>query len=176
MNRTEKAAEIDRLKERFSGAMLAILTDYKGLSVAKLTDLRRKLRANQATYKVVKNRLAKIAVKDTPLGELGSHFVGTTAIALSKTNPTGPAKVLIDYAKTEELLKIKAGYLDGKIIGINEISSLANLPSKEELIAKLLGSLNAPATNLVSVLSQIPRQLVTVLSAIRDQKENKLQT
>lgn len=172
MNRTQKAAEIENLKTRFSKSQLTILAEYKGLSVASMTELRRKLKSKDqnAAFKVVKNRLAKIAVKGTPAELLQNYFVGTIGIATSETEPTWPAKVLINFAKDNEKLKIKTGFLDGKAIDFSAIKMLASLPSKEELIAKMLGSLNAPATNLVSVLVQIPRQLLTVLSAIKDQK------
>ena len=170
MNRSEKTIEVDALKKRFSTAQIAILASYKGLSVASVTDLRRQLRAKSTGFKVLKNRLAKIAVKGTPFESLAEHFSSTTAIATSDMDLTGPAKVLTDFAKDNDKLEIKLGLLNGKIINLQEIKALANMPSKEELIAKMLGSLNAPATNLVSVLSQIPRQLVQVLAAIKDQK------
>ena len=172
MNRAQKAVEIESLKDRFAQSVVTILADYKGLSVAKLTELRQKLKEQDASFKIVKNRLAKIAVKDTPREDLTASFVGTTAMAVSDTNPVGPARVLVDFAKDNDQLKLKSGYLDGKIIGVNDIKHLASLPSKEELIARLMGSLLAPASNLVNVLSQIPRQVVNVLSAIRDQKDN----
>ena len=171
MNRAEKAAEIESLKAKFSRAQLAILADYKGLSVAAMTDLRRKLRTHQTSLKVVKNRLAKIAVKGTDADYLVSHFVGTTIVALSEGDPAAAAKVLSDFQKDNEKFKLKVGLLTGKALDLNALKALASMPSREQLIAKLMGSMNAPASNLVSVLSQIPRQLVTVLSAIRDQKQ-----
>lgn len=171
MNRSEKAAEIESLKTRFTKSQLTILTEYKGLSVASMTALRGKLREKQSLLKVVKNRLAKIAVKDTPADTLSQHFVGTIAVATCEGDPAGPAKVLTEFAKDNELFKIKAGFLSGKALDLNAIKALANLPSKEQLIAKLMGSMQAPASNLVSVLSQVPRQLVTVLSAVKDQKQ-----
>lgn len=171
MNRAEKTAEIENLKSQLANSQLTILTDYKGLSVASVTDLRRKLRAKSSVFKVVKNRLARIAVKDTTHAVVADHFKGTTAVATSISDLTGPAKVITDFLKDNEILKFKTAVLNGKVLDFNQIKALASLPSKEELVAKMLGSLNAPATNLVSVLSQIPRQLVTVLSAIRDQKE-----
>ncbi len=170
MNRTEKAAEIESLKSKFETAQLTILADYKGLSVAAITDLRRKLRAHQGSLKVVKNRLAKIAVKGTGAEFLASHFTGTTVVALTSGDPAAVAKVVSNFAKENDKLKIKAGALTGKALDLNAVKALADMPSREQLIAKLMGSMNAPATNLVSVLSQIPRQLVTVLSAVRDQK------
>jgi len=173
MNRAEKATEIENLKTRFVNAQLTILADYKGLSVSEMTDLRRQLRENEAVIKVVKNRLAKLALKDTPASEVfAKHLVGTTAVATSDTDPAGSAKVLTKFAKDNDKLKIKVGYLDGKELDEQALKALASLPSKEELIGQLLGSMNAPASNLVSVLAQIPRQLVTVLAAVRDQKES----
>lgn len=171
MNRAEKTTEIENLKSQLKNSQLTILTDYKGLSVASVTDLRRKLRAKSSAFKVVKNRLARIAVKDTPISVVADFFKGTTAVATSTSDLTGPAKVITDFLKDNEIFKFKTAVLNGKVLDFNQIKALASLPSKEELVAKMLGSLNAPATNLVSVLSQIPRQLVTVLGAVRDQKE-----
>ena len=173
MNRTEKAAEIEELKSRFAESQLTVLTDYKGLSVASITELRHKLHASKSRLKIVKNRLAKIAVKDTALEGLHSQFIGTTAVVTTTGDVTAQAKVVVDFAKDNELFKIKIGILSGKTIDHKGLQALAKLPSKEQLIAKILGSLNAPATNLASVLAQIPRQLVNVLDAIRKQKELK---
>lgn len=172
MNRSEKAQEVENLKKQFSNSVVTILANYNGLSVSALTELRGKLREKSSSLKVVKNRLAKIALKDTSAEGLASHFVGTTAVVTSENDPAGPAKVLIDFAKDNEKLQIKHGFLDGKQLDFNAIKALASLPSKEELIAKMLGSMQAPATNLVSVLVQIPRQLVNVLSAVKDQKQS----
>lgn len=171
MNREQKAAEVESLKNRFNKAQIAILVNNKGLNVSDVTDLRRKLREKSSNFKVVKNRLAKIALKGTPFEALTDYFKDTTAVATSEIDLAGPAKVLTDFVKNNEKLELKIGFLDGKVINIKDIQALANMPSKEELIAKMLGSLNAPATNLVNVLIQIPRQLVQVLAAVKDQKE-----
>ncbi|OVE80710.1 50S ribosomal protein L10 [bacterium K02(2017)] len=171
MKRTEKAAEIEVLKSRFSSALVTILADYKGLKMTEMTALRTKLKEKDSGFNVVKNRLAKIAIKDTPFDDLASHFVGTTAVSTSQDDLSGPAKVLVEFAKEHEALKIKAGFLNGKVIQLADVKKLADLPSKEELLAKMLGSMQAPITNWVSVLSQIPRQLVTVLNAVREHKE-----
>jgi len=171
MNREQKAAEVESLKNRFSKAQIAILVNNKGLNVSDVTDLRRKLREKSSSFKVVKNRLVKIALKGTPFEILTDYFKDTTAVATSEIDLVGPAKVLTDFVKNNEKLELKIGILDGKVINIKDIQALANMPSKEELIAKMLGSLNAPATNLVNVLIQIPRQLVQVLAAVKDQKE-----
>lgn len=170
MNRTQKAAEVESLKSKFVNSQLTLVTEYQGLDVASVTELRKALSKDEATLKVVKNRLAKIALKDTPCEELSQYFVGATAITVTEGDPVAPAKTLSDFAKTHEELKVKVGFLDGKLLTPEEVKMLATMPSKEELLAKLLGSMQAPATNLVSVLSQIPRQLVQVLSAVKDQK------
>lgn len=171
MNRTQKAQEIESLKERFAKSQLTILTEYKGLTVSEMTELRGKLRETSSTLKVVKNRLAKIAIKGTDHEPLTDSFKDTVAVATAGEDPTGPAKVLVDFAKANEKLSIKAALLDGKVISENEVKALASMPSKEELIAKLMGSMQAPAQNLVGVLSQIPRQVVQVLSAVKAHKE-----
>ncbi len=171
MNRTEKAAEVEALKTRFAESQLTVLTDYKGLSVASITELRHKLNASKSRLKIVKNRLAKIAVKDTSLEALSTQFTGTTAVVTTAEDVAAQAKVVVDFAKDNELFKIKVGILSGKLIDRKGLETLAKLPSKEQLIAQLLGSFNAPATNLASVLAQIPRQLVNVLDAVRKQKE-----
>lgn len=171
MNRTEKSAEIEELKTRFAQSQLTVLTDYKGLSVASITELRHKLSASKSRLKIVKNRLAKIAVKDTSLEPLQAQFAGTTAVVTTAEDVAAQAKVVVDFAKDNELFKIKMGVLSGKMIDLKGLQALAKLPSKEQLIAMLLGSLKAPASNLASVLAQIPRQLVNVLDAVKRQKE-----
>jgi large subunit ribosomal protein L10 len=171
MNRTEKATEVESLREQIAKSQITIVADYKGLTVAAVNDLRRQLFGRSSRFKVVKNRLAKIAIKGSPAEVLTVHLKGTAAIATSDTDAAGASKVLSEFAKTNELLKIKAGFLDGKLLSAKDIQTLANLPSKEELISKLMSSMQAPMSNLVSVLAQIPRQVVNVLSAVRDQKE-----
>lgn len=171
MNRQEKSAEIEALREKFAKAQLIILTNYKGLKVEDFNQLRRKLREKNSHIKVVKNRLAKIALKGTPCEGLISQFVGTTAITTSEVDPVGPAKVYTEFVKEHEAFEFKAAALKGQSLSHADIQALAKLPNREELIAKLLGSMMAPARNLVTVLSQIPRQVVNVLAAVRDQKE-----
>ncbi|MDO8519676.1 MAG: 50S ribosomal protein L10, partial [Deltaproteobacteria bacterium] len=170
MNKTEKIAEVASLKERFAKSQLAILADYKGLKVAEFNLLRRKLEEKNSKIKVIKNRLAKIALHGTVHEILISHLKGTTAVTTTETDPVGPAKVLIDFLKDHEAVKIKTAVMNGKEITHAEIKALASLPSREALIAQLMGSMMAPARNWVSVLAQIPRRLVTVLAAVRDQK------
>lgn len=170
MNRAEKEQEVGVLREKFQKAQLAILADYKGLTVAEFNQLRRKLEAKNSAIKVVKNRLAKIAAKGTPQEILTDFFKGTTAIATTEADPTGPAKVLIDFIKENEKVVIKAAAMLGRALSTAEVKALASLPSREVLLAKMMGSMLAPAKNWVSVLAQIPRSLVNVLAAVRDQK------
>lgn len=173
MNKVEKAKEIESLKERFSKAQLLILSEYKGLSVESITTFRKKLTEKDSRLKVLKNRLAKIAVKGTELELLAPYLVETTALTTSDNDPVGPAKVFTEFAKDNELLKFKAAVLKGQLLNLSQLDALAKLPSREELVSKLMGSMNAPARNLVSAMAQIPRQIVNVLSAIKDQKEKQ---
>ncbi len=172
MNRTEKSNEVSRLKRRFEKAKAMIFADYRGLTVAEVTDLRQRLRAQQSTVKVVKNRLAKLAFKDLKVEGVEPFLKGPTAIASSDADPVVPAKVLVDFAKDHEKLQLRAGFMDGLVLDVKAIMALAKLPSREVLLAKMLGSLKAPADNLVNVLAAVPRGLVTALAAIRDSKEN----
>lgn len=173
MNKEEKKIEVEKMRENFTKAQIAILTDYKGLKVSQMTELRKKLRSEGSEMHVLKNRLAKLAVKDTPIEILISHFTGTTALTISNKDPVAPAKILVAFEKDNELLKFKAAALNGKALSREQVIALAKLPSREELIAKLLGSMMAPARNFVTVLAQIPRQVVNVLAAIRDKKEKE---
>lgn len=174
MNRQEKVAEVQRLQDAFSKSAVAILTGYRGLTVSAVTDLRRKLKEKSSSLKVVKNRLAKIAIKGTPYEILSDQLVGPVALVTSDTDPVSPAKVLTDFAKDNEKLQLKVGVLQGNLLKIKDIEALSKMPSREELIAKLMGSMQAPMQNLVSVLSQIPRQIVNVLEAVRKQKEQSV--
>jgi len=171
VDRQEKSQAIQELKERFQKATLTLLTDYKGLKVNEMTQLRRELRENSSELKVLKNTLAKLAVQDTDLKPLEDYFEGTVAVVTSESDPVGPAKVLVKFAKEFEKPQIKVGFLSGNIMETAQVEALSRLPSREELLANLLGSMQAPAQNLVNVLAAVPRQLVTVLAAIRDQKQ-----
>ena len=173
MNRTEKQQEVDRLKDKFVKAQLAIVTDYKGLKVSQITMLRKKLSEKNSELYVVKNRLAKLALKDTPLAILSEYFVGTNAVTIAHGDPVAPAKVLVNFAKDFQHCQFKAATMNGVVLSQSQLEALAKLPSREELIAKLLGSMLAPAQNFVSVLAQIPRQVVNVLAAVRDKKEKE---
>ncbi len=170
MLRQEKATEVGLIADRLKTAKAAIVAEYRGLTVAQMTELRAKVRGAQAGLRVVKNRLAKRAAQSAQVEGLEQHLVGPTALATADVDAVLLAKALVEFAKDNELLKIKGGVVEGKSVGLAQLQALAKLPSREVLIAQLLGVMNGTARNMASVLAAVPRSLVTVIKAVGEAK------
>jgi len=170
MNKQKKTAVVDELSKSIIGSTGMILTEYQGLSVAEISELRAKLRKQNCQYKVIKNTLAKIAFKGTELESFAGNFSGPTAVVVQKGDPTISAKTVIDFAKDHAKLKLMLGFLSGKVLTPSEIKNLASLPSKEVLVGKMLGAMKSPLYGLVNVMSGTIRNFAYVLKAIKKQK------
>ena len=171
MNLEEKKRITQDLNERFSKAAVVFVTDYKGLDVAAINDLRRKLSEQEVEYQVAKNSLLIRASEGTDVALIKDTFKGPNAVALSYEDAVSPAKVLTDFAKNNKVFEIKVGVMDGTVIDSNQIKALAALPSKEVLLGMFVSALNSVPAGFVRTLAEIPRQLLNVLQAIKDQKE-----
>ena len=167
----EKQQIVEDLRDRFAKSAIIVLTDYKGLDVAAMNDLRRRLRAEEIEYRVVKNTILTRASADNDGDLIKDFFKGPSAVALGFDDPIAPAKVLAQFAKDHEQLEIKVGVMGGKVLDPTAITALAKLPSREVLLGRLLAVLNAVPTSFVRTLAEVPRSFVNVLAAIKDQKE-----
>ena len=149
---------VDQISEELNGAKAAVLVDYRGLTVEQDTELRKQLREAGVVYKVYKNTMINFAVKGTEFEELSKHLEGPTAIAISKEDATAPARILFNFAKNAPKLELKAGVVDGTYYDEKGIQVIATIPSREELLSKLLGSMQSPITNFARVIKQIAEQ------------------
>jgi large subunit ribosomal protein L10 len=157
---------------RLAKAQTIVLAEYRGLPVEKITQLRARARASGVYLRVLKNTLARRAVRGTPFEKLADHMVGPLAYGVSD-DPVAAAKVLHAYAKENDKLVIKAGAMAGVVMSAKEVGNLASLPGREELLAKLLGTMQAPVAKFVQTLNEVPGRFVRTLAALRDQKEKQ---
>ena len=171
MKLEDKKQIVEDLHGRFAKSSLVILTDFKGLDVASVSDLRRKLKQAGIDYKVAKNTLMARASEDTPVAVLRDHFQGPGAVAISYADPVAPAKILTKFADDSKKLAIRAGVLNGKLIDLNAVKQLAALPSREALLGQLLSVMVSVPTSVVRVLAEVPRSLLNVLNAVKEKKE-----
>lgn len=158
------------IKEKLEKAQSVILVDYRGLTVAEVTELRNQFRKAGVEYAVLKNTMINLAVKEAGIEGMDSFLNGPTAVAFGMTDAVAPAKVLVDFIKKTKKMEIKCGLVSGKVIDVAGVQALADLPPKEVLIAKLMGSLNSPISGFVGVLSATLRSLVYAIEGIRKQK------
>ena len=171
LSRQQKEEMVASYREGLATAPHAFLLFYKGITVPQVTALRSKVRDSGGEYLVVKNTLALRAIEGGPLDQLKELFEGPVAVVFSQTDAVGLAKALSQAAKEIPVLELRGGVVDGQVVQANQVSDIANLPSREELIAKLLFLLQSPITRLARVLAAVPQQLVIVLDQVRQQKE-----
>lgn len=171
MDRTTKERLVADLRDKLQRATTTVLTDFQGLTVAEVTELRDVLAAQHVEYRVVKNTLMRLAGHETGASVLEPFLKGTCAVAIGFDDPTIPARLLKGFIKSNAKLKIKAGALGTRLLSPDQVEALAEMPSREVLLAKLLGTLNAVPTGLVTVLSGVPRAFVGVLAAIQRERE-----
>lgn len=170
LNLDQKKAVVAEVTEAISGAQAAVLAEYRGLTVAQMTELRRKARESNVYLRVVKNTLARRAVEGSGFECLKEKLVGPLAFAASD-DPVAVAKVLSAFAKDNDKLQITSGAMSGKLISLAEIQALAKLPGRQELLATLLGTMQAPIQKFVQTLNEVPSKFVRALAAVRDSKE-----
>ena len=165
-----KSEKISQMKEKIEKAKVAIVTDYKGLSVEEITKLRRLIQKEDADYMVTKNTLAKIAIKGTEYEVLADSLTGPVAIAFGFEDQVAPAKALAKFIKESKKGEILAAAMDGKLLSASEAKALATLPSKQEIYAKMLGCINSPASGIANSVNAVMSSLVRAIAAVRDQK------
>jgi len=170
MARPEKVAAVEQIREELEASQAVFVTDYRGLKVSQMTELRRKLREVGTDYKVVKNTLTRRAAAEADVQALEPLLVGPTAVAFAKQDPVATAKTLSEFAKESRILEIRGGLLEGKLLAVEDVQALADLPPREVLLAQVVGGIQAPIAGFVSVLQGTLRSLVYALNAVREQK------
>ena len=173
MNRAEKTEAVGTMTATIAKAPHAFLIDFKGITVPAVTELRRQVRGTGSEYVVVKNTLAMRALKGAPLGQLSEHFTGMTAVAYSATDIVSLAKVLHQFGKTNPHVKVKAALVDGKPVPAAALEQLASMPSRTELVGRLLGLMQSPVRRLVTVLSAPHRNIAATVAAVAKKKEGE---
>lgn len=169
--RPKKVGQVEAIRERLDDAAAAILTDFRGLNVGEISQLRSRLRAAGAEYKVVKNTLLERAAESLGIPGLKPYLQGPTAVAFSKRDPIAPARILAEYIRQMKKLEIKAGLVEGRVLTADQIKVLADLPSKNQLLAIALGNMKSPLAGIAGVLVALQRNLVYALDQIKKQKE-----
>jgi large subunit ribosomal protein L10 len=172
LNIEEKKQIVGELHEKFADATIVILTDYKGLDVTTINQLRKNLREADVEYQVVKNSLMSRASEKTNIALIKDNFKGPSAIALGYNDPVAPAKILTEFAKKNDKLEIKIGVMKDKILDLDSIKALSALPSREQLLAQVLSAINGVPTAFVRALNDVPCRLLNVLNAIKEMKES----
>ena len=170
MNRTEKSTEVEILKTKFAKANAAFVTEYRGMSVDKLHVLRKKVREGNGELRVVKNRLAKLAVVGSKFDGLTKEFRGPVAVAFSYTDAVAIAKAVAESVSDTSSFKIRMASIEGKIVDPHQVVALSKLPSREVLLSMMLGALRGPIQNFANVIAAVPRNLANVLTAVKDSK------
>jgi large subunit ribosomal protein L10 len=171
VGRTEREQSIKELNAAFGKVKMAMIAEYRGLTVAEITSFRVKLRRAEARFTISKNTLARRAAVGTPLEVVRDQFTGPVGLLYTAGDPVAAAKALIEFLKENQKLVPRGGVLDGKPLSFEQARGLAELPSREVLLSRLLGSMQSPATGFVRVLSEIPAGLVRAIEAVRKQKE-----
>lgn len=171
-SRESKKEMVQKLKHELNGVDSIFLCNFKGLTVDKDTQIRKKMRESGAKYTVIKNTLLKIAFADSDFSKVSDSLVGNTAIVHNQEDLVGLAKMIRDFAKEHQAFEFKAGVVQGRVISVSDLDALATMPTKEQLVSKLMYMLNFPVQGLVTALSGMNRKLVVALDQIRQQKEN----
>jgi len=171
LNKKEKEQIIADLHQQVEKVKAVVLTNYRGLNVEQMNQLRQRLREEKVSFNVVKNTLMKLASKGTDLEKLKDYFEGPTAIAVAYENPVPMAKILSDFQKTQPLLEIKAGIIEGRVAPKEEVKALASMPSREVLLAQILGEIQTPGVQLANMLLSVLQEMVNVIQARVDQLE-----